>query len=66
MKFFFFIVRANYPNAKTKYYVLNDFTETLAEAKEAIIKNMNDVFENWEGLKLKRVENENGELMMKF
>ena len=31
-----------------------------------IVSNMNDVFENWEGLKLKRVENENGELMMKF
>jgi len=55
MKMFIFIVRVNYHNDKTRYHVLSDFTKTLAEAKNSIIENMNDVFENWEGLKLKRV-----------
>jgi len=66
MKYFTFIVRANYHNDKKRYHVLNELTETIEEAMESIIENMNNVFENWEGIKLKRIEDENGKLLAKF
>jgi len=67
MKMFVFIVKATYSNSvKRRYYSLSDLTETLEEAKESIIENMNSVFESWEGLKLKRIEDENGKLLAKF
>jgi len=67
MKMFVFIVKATYSNSvKKRYYSLSDLTETLEEAKESIIENMNSVFESWEGLKLKRIEDENGKLLAKF
>jgi len=67
MKMFVFIVKATYSNCvKKRYYSLSDLTETLEEARESIIENMNSVFESWEGLKLKRIEDENGKLLAKF
>jgi len=67
MKMFVFIVKATYSNSvKKRYYSLSDVTETLEEAKESIVENMNSVFESWEGLKLKRIEDENGKLLAKF